>query len=388
MKRSLIFIALILFAIGGGPLLALDLTGVLDSTINYTAGAGEAADHSFGLEQFANLRLRARGERTTFISAFNLIAISGNFLETAYMMSGMNPNPALPFSPIIHGQNYAAGIELERLYFRVHGDHFDVEAGLRRMPFGFGQVWGSSDFLNPRNPLAHNARPRGVLGADVSFYPTDTTMLMLFGAAPRNPFVSDGGGFVPGFKLEQHWSRASLQALYAFQTPLEDSRLGFHRFGLSIKADLELGFVFDALYTLNPDNPDGIQGLSMGVGFDYSFLGGNLIILVEYLFNGSSSASALGFGGYWTNHHYLFASATYRFNDFTSMTLATMVSFDDLSFSPIVTVNYEIFQGLTLNLTARLPLDQDTLAGGRTGELGPVNSGARFILNAGARLRF
>ena len=387
MKKRFVFFTAILLAVSGAGF-SQNLSVVLDSTINYTAGAGEAANHSVGFEQFANFRLHLRGERTTLITALNFIAITGNYLEAASLFASGNPHPYLAFTPIIHGQNYAAGMELERLYFRVHGDHFDFETGLRRMPFGFGQVWGSSDFLNPRNPLAHNARPRGVLGADLTFYPTHTMMLMLFAAAPRDPFVSDGGGFVPGISFEQHWSRASLQALYAFQTPHELSGPGLHRFGLSARADLELGFILDALYTLNPNNGGGIQGLSFGFGFDYSFFGGDLYILAEYLFNGSASASALGFGGYWTNHHYLFASATYRFNDFSSAALAAVFSFDDMSFSPILTVAYDLFQGFTLNLTARVPLDREVLTGGRPGELGPVNSGARFILNAGARLRF
>jgi hypothetical protein len=223
---------------------------------------------------------------------------------------------------------------------------------------------------------------------DFSFYPVDSMKLMLFAAAPGNPFISDGGGFVPGLSLDQHWNRASLQMLYALETPMEGSDLGIHRFGLSVKADVELGLVFDALYTLNPDNPEGVEGLSLGVGFDYSFLGGDLYVLAEYLFNGHASASALGFGGSWTNQHYLYASATYRFNDFCSLTLATVFCFDDLSFSPFATLNYELFQGFSLNLSARIPLDQDSLSGGRAGELGPANSRARFIVNGGARLRF
>ena len=364
MKQGFAFF-IILLVFGGCGLFTLDLTGVMDSTINYTAGAAEAEDHSFGLEQFANLRLRVRGERTTFVSAFNLVA-----------------------STLIHDSNYTVDMELERLYFRVHGDLFDIEAGLRRMAFGYGQVWGSSDFLNPRNPLAYNARPRGVLGADFTLYPADSMKLMFFAAAPENPFLSDDSGFIPGLSLDQHWSRASLQALYAYETPKEAVNPGIHRFALSIKADLELGLVLDALYTLNPDNPGGIQGLSMGAGFDYSFFAGDLYVLAEYLFNGNVSVSALGFGGNWTNQHYLFTSATYRFNDFCSLTLATVFCFDDLSFSPFAALNYELFQGLSLNLTARIPLDQETLSGGRAGELGPVNSGAKFILNAGVKLRF
>ena len=403
MKQRLFIFAFVFFLTGGflftpPILLAQDLSGVFDSTVNYTAGAGEAPAHSWGIEEYANLRLRLRpSDNVVFNAAFNLIAISGSYLTAAEKMEGQNLYPLLGSTPLVYGQNYAAGLELERLYLRINSDYFDTEAGLLRMNFGYGQVWGSSDFLNPRNPLFPNARPRGVLGADFSFYPTDSLKLMAFVAAPKDPMKFEGGGFLPGLSLDQHWDKVSVQGLYAYETPksfeenyLEGSEWGIHRFGLSLKADLELGFVADALYTLDPSNIRGIQGLSAGAGFDYSSLGGDLCLLFEYLFNGSSSVTALSFSNLtgWKNHHYLYGTALYRFNDYTSLALSTVFCFDDLSFSPFAILDYEVFQGFSLNLTARLPLDQETFANGRAGELGPVQSGARVVVNAGARLRF
>jgi hypothetical protein len=400
MKQCIsLFVLLLLitgFLFAAGP----ELSGVADTTVNYTAGAGDAPEHSFGIEEYANLRLRVRtGEKAIFYAAFNLIAISGNYLENGALLGGLYQNPYFASTPFIYGQNYAAGMELERLYLRINGDYVDAEAGLLRMNFGYDQIWGSSDFLNPRNPLFPNARPRGVLGANFSFYPADSLKLMGFVAAPKNPLEARGGGFLPGFSLDQHWDRASFQFLYAFQTPGSgdsDTGRGVHRFGLSLKADLELGFVADGLYTLNSEKAEGIDGLSLGTGFDYSFFDGDLYILAEYLFNGSSSATALGFGGDWSNNHYLYGTALYRFNDYCNLGLSTVFCFDDLSFSPFLTLNYDVFQGFSLNLSARLPMDQKTLNGGKAGELGPVppgpggsgTAGAKFIINAGARLRF
>ena len=156
MKKYSLFILIFLFALGRS--FAADWSGVLDSTVNYTLGTDETNEHSFGFEQYANLRLRIRTrERATFHAAFNLIAMSGNFAV-----------PAVTSGLAVSGENYAAAMELERLFVRIAGDHIDTEAGLLRMNFGYGQVWGPSDFLNPRNPLAYNARPRGVLGFNSS----------------------------------------------------------------------------------------------------------------------------------------------------------------------------------------------------------------------------
>jgi len=392
MRRYILFAFLAGFSVllSSAPLDAAELSGVLDSTVNYTAGAGSAPGHSFGLEEYANLRLRARtGDRGTFFAAFNVTAVFGNYALLS-VTNGL----------AVSGENYAAAMELERLYFRINGDYVDAEAGLLRMNFGYGNVWGSSDFLNPRNPLFPNARPRGVLGINAAFYPEDSLKFMTFITAPKNPLNYEGDGFIPGLSMDKHWDRASLQALYSFETPGFGEKYagvaenGIHRFGLSLKADLELGFALDALYTLNPDKYEKIEGLSLGAGFDYNFFGGIFYILAEYLFNGSASATARGFGGDWSNHHYMCGSLAYRFNDYCSMNISTLFCFDDLSFTPLAALNYEVFQGFTLNFSVRAPLDQKTLGNGKAGELGPVppwpdgTAGARLIVNAGAKLRF
>ena len=388
MKRYFIVVGIFCVA-AVGSLTAVELSGVFDSTVNYTAGAGDARAHSFGIEEYANLRLRVpAGDKAVFFAAFNLIAIAGNYLETAEVLGSLYPATSLTSTSLIYGQNFAAALELERLYFRINGDYIDAEAGLLRLNFGYGQVWGSSDFLNPRNPLVTNARPRGVLAADLSFYPIDSLKLMGFVAGPRDPLEASGGGFIPGFSLDQHWDRASLQFIYSFETPITGFEWGIHRFGLSVKADLELGFLADALYSLNPENVNGIEDLSAGAGFDYNFFGGDLYILFEYLFNGYSSVTAPGFGNIWTNHHYLYGTALYRFNDYCNLSLTAVFCFDDISFSPFVVFNYDIFQGFSLSLSSRLCLDQKDFGGTKAGELGPENNRARFIVDAGLRLRF
>jgi len=388
MKRFLLIC--LLFGFVGGIAFAAEpeLSGVANTTVNYTAGAGDAPEHSFGLEEYANLRLRVRaGEKAIFYAAFNLTALTGNYLENAALLGGLYANPYFASTPFIYGQNYAAGMELERLYIRINGDYIDAEAGLLRMNFGYDQVWGSSDFLNPRNPLFPNARPRGVLGVNASFYPLDSLKLMGFVAAPKNPLETKGGGEIHGLSIDQHWDRASLQALYAFQNPDTVFGQGIHRFGLSVKADLELGLVLDALYNLNPAKNDGIDGLSAGVGVDYSILGGDLFLLFEYLYCGKTSVSALGYGGGWQNNNYLYGTALYRFNDYCTFALSVVTCFDDWSFSPFAALNYELFQGLSFSLNVRVPLDRKTFGGGEAGELGPARTGTRLAVDAGIKLR-
>jgi hypothetical protein len=372
---------------GGNPAFADGpvFSGVLESRADFTAGAGDERDFSYGLEEYANLRMRFDiRERAVFYGAFNLIAASGNAAR-AVIAGGLSGS--------VHGagENYAAALELERLYFRVNGSYFDAEAGLMRLAFGYGQVWGSSDFLNPRSPLFPNARRRAILGMVLSAYPSDTARLRGFGSAPKNPLSAGGKGAVFGFSGDQHWDRLSLQGLYAFEVPREESTWGIHRAGLSLKLEAEAGFMADMLYTYDHRANPGIDGLSAGGGFDYSFFDGRFYWLMEYLFNGTHSDTARSpeKAEGLSKRHYLYGMVLYRFTDYTSLSLACTAGLTDCSFSPVVTAEHELFQGCTLSLSGRVPLDRDLFAkNGKTGELGPKQTGTRALIGLLVRLRF
>jgi hypothetical protein len=69
----------------------------------------------------------------------------------------------------------------------------------------------------------------------------------------------------------------------------------------------------------------------------------------------------------------LYTSFTWRFNDFTNISAALISCFDDISFTPLISLNHDLFQGATLTVTAQIPLDRDLFSGdGNRGELGPL----------------
>ncbi|MDR0378057.1 MAG: hypothetical protein LBH70_09725 [Spirochaetaceae bacterium] len=366
----------------------LTFSGIVNSKAAYTAGAGDAPDAAFGLEEYANLRIQAKiRDRAVFYGAVNLIAAAG---ASAGPLLAANPS-ALNAA----GDNYAAVIEPERLYIRLNGEYIDLDAGLMRLAFGFGQAWGPMDFLNPRDPRFPDARPRAVLGASAAAFPGDSAKLLIFGAAPRDS-LSTGGGFRFGLTGEHHGDYLSVQGLYAYETPRTDDSpsggpLGIHRLGLSLKAEAGAGLLADALYTYNHDQGTGIEGLAACAGLDYSFYDGKFYALAEYLYSGSYSSTAEGAG--LANRNYLYALLRYSWNDYTNTGLAGMICFDDWSFSPILTTEYELFQGFTLGLTVRVPLDREVFgANDAAGELGPLPpghaAGARAFLTMSGRLRF
>jgi hypothetical protein len=367
MKRFvLLFLVIMIFVANSINIMAQSITvsGLLDSSVSMRAGAGDSPAFSYGVEEYASLRMQAKlREFATVFGDVNFIAAAG---EPAYTV-----------------------IELERLYFRINTDAIRLDGGLLRLPFGYGLVWRPTDFLNPVNPLLPDARLRGVLGAGLSWYVTDTLKLAGFGAAPRNAFSQSGEGGHAGLLFEQSWDKIDMQAIYFFESPQTRSNSGIHRVGVSIKADLELGFVVDVLYSYNHEQGTGIDGLSLSGGFDYSYFDGNLIVLIEYLYNGSSSSTSGNGGGGFANEHYLYTGFTWRFDDLTNAGLALVSGFSDVSFTPIVSFNRELFQGATLIFSAQIPLDRDLFSGdGNSGELGPLLSRRYFDGSVKLRLRF
>jgi hypothetical protein len=396
MKRTVrifgLFLGMMLLYTGTElPAEEFTLSGILDSKVSFQGGTGDAAPFLFGWEEYANLRLQKKiGDRADIYGAFNLIAVAGTSAQAASSFSGtaLNPFSASVFST---GDNYMAAMELERLYARIKGEYIDVDMGLMRLGFGFGQFFGPSDFLNPRNPLFPDARPRAALGTAISVYPEDTLKFLAFTITPKNPFNADGKGFLMGISGDKHWDRASVQVLYSFEAPQETGEYGIHRTGLSLKADVELGVTADLLYGYNHQVRTGIEGLSVSIGFDYSFFDGKFYILTEYLYNGAASSTAkssINQTGF-LNRNYLCGTFLYHLNDYTQINLTVLLGLDDISFSPSFTLEHDLFQGITLSLTGRVPLDRDTFTGnGRRGELGPQMTGANGLVTARVRLRF
>ncbi|MDR0556665.1 MAG: hypothetical protein LBG43_02170 [Treponema sp.] len=346
------------------PRQAPALSGILDTTVQSVAGKDS---FTIQFEEYANLRLQTKIKGfAVFNAAFNLIAVSGNAVAAPVNVSDDPAVFALPASGFTAGENYAAYMELERLSLRLNSDYVDADMGLMRLAFGYGQIFAPSDFLNHRNPLNPNARLRGILGLALSFYPVDDAKLQVFASAPKNPLSTNGGGWNAGLAVDRHWSRVSLQAIYAFETPRDapqSAPFGVHRIGLSIKADTAVGLSADALYIYNHDDPQGLDRFSASGGFDYSFFDGKLYLLGEYLFSGASSATAFSqenpFG--YRDRHNIYALVQYAFTDYTSASAACMFGFGDHepSVTPILTVTHELFQGFSLNLTVQAPLKEE-----------------------------
>lgn len=357
-----------LAALGGlsvWPALAApsDLSGSVSSTLSGALAPSDATV-AWGAEQYANLRLRAAvGEAASFEAAVNLVAASG----TAALAPGLTQGPG-----------YGSALEVERLSFRSRGEKLDVQAGLLRLAFGYGQAWSPSDYLLAPNPLVPDARPRGVLGTVVSAYPADTARVAVFGLMGTNPAVLDGSGSTAGAVADLHGTLGSVQTLYTYQVPAAAAQ-GVQRVGLSLKANTDLGLVVDALYAADPALT-GWDALAAAAGLDASLDAGKATLVAQYLFRGPGPLSPGSLVASGRDRQYVLVSLGYRPDDFTGLSLVCVSSLDDASVAPLLSVTHEPFQGLTLSLTLRAALG--------TGEWGATNTGSRGAATVKAVARF
>jgi hypothetical protein len=342
-----------------------------------------ADDVSAGIEEYANIRLKTyAGDYATFYAAFNVIAQAGSGAQTAAASGAAN------------AANYISTIVLERLYFYIATDKAGLDAGLFRLAFGYGQAFSPSDFLSPRNPLFPDARPRAILGAAFSVYPTAMSSLRVFATAPRDPLLSNRDGLIYGLSAELHGRRLSAQALAAYEAKTAAVPDGIYRAGASVKADVLVGLYADLLYehapvTVAPEGlaasiPNGHNGLAACLGADYTvaLFAKPLYLAAEYLYSAEGSVtaySATNRTGF-RHRHYIYARSSYSLDDYTTLAAACLAGPEDGSLSPSLTISHEFFQGLSLTTTARFPLGD--------GELGPEAGSVSALYSVKVTLRF
>jgi hypothetical protein len=357
-----ILLALIFFAVGAYGIAADApvFSGVFNSTLTTGAGTGVLPDFYWGLEEYANLRLKQQvGDHGSVYMALNLIAaggISALALQTSPFgfSASVNENDNT-------NVNYAAAMELERLYIHLTGEKIAFDGGLMRLAFGYGSVFSPNDYFNPKNPLYPDARQRAVLGANFIVYPTDMLRLQFFGVGPKDSFKIDGEGLNAGLAAENHWNKVSAQVLYSIETDA-------HNFGLSLKADLPVGITADILWTYRQGESATVEGLAASGGLDYTFAvtTHTIYLLAEYLYNGTISKM-----DDYAEHHYLYGAAKLSINDYTSFTLGALAGLADSSVTPLISFSTDLFQGAALTLQAQAPLG--------AGELGSEAANSYFI---------
>lgn len=367
------------------------ISGNTSASFFGAAGAAESPDYLYGTELYANLRLEAdAGTNAVFYTAVNFIAASGakalplygDYLVLGQLLSsGLDPEAAVTAEELFPVNSYVSLIELERLYMGIQSEYTDTDLGLMRMAFGYGQAFSPTDFLNPPNPLVPDARPKGIIGANITAYPAFDSTVQVFAVMPRDALNLEGEAALFGAAIDKHWSRASLQALYVYQVPDDARDLGLHRVGTSLKLDLEAALVLETLFTQDLEEGTDFDNLDFALGLDYSFIDGKLYTLVQYLHNASNTGLS--------KDQFLFAQGMYSYSDFTRFGASCLFSLDDHSFTPALLWEHDPYQALSISLTGRIYADRNSLGIGRgNGELGPERNKMQGSVDVAAKLRF
>jgi hypothetical protein len=326
-------------------------------------------------------------------------------------------------------------LKLERLYFRVGGDRYDVETGLIRIARGYGYVFSPMDIFNPRdvtNTLDPQSRPEGKWGVHATFYPQDLWKIEAFGLAPEDRFEKGPWGSVLGAATTFSVGKNNFDMVYALEFPEvpcgsdpADSSLPpytnndfTHVTGVAFKTDIEIGLYVELVYLWEqPAFFKGYEGLRASCGVDYTFSGMDLYLLAEYLFYGGGHADwgRAGLDSLYTSpdwkrvppseraafldltkaplpfarHDYLFLMGRYTPRQDLGLGASILAGLDDPSALCTLFAEYEAVQGLTLQFSFLQPLDAETFdSSARPGEWGSTSLGFYQALRVGARVRF
>ncbi len=340
----------------------------------------------------------------------------------------------------------AAEVELvlERLYFKAGNEWLDVETGLIRIARGYGYLFSPLDLFNPRdvaNSIDPQARPPGKWGVHATFYPQEMWKVELFGLASDNPLERGFWGSRFGAATTFSLGKTSVDILYSLFLPeieqgLDPASLSLPPYtnndfsqvaGFALKTDIEIGLFVEAVYRLDhrllrePTAGDGLftgyEGLQAAMGVDYTFARADLYLLGEYLFYGGGHVdwACAGLDSLYTSpdwkelapaermaffdatkrplpfarHDYLFLLGRLTPRQDLGLGASALCGLDDLSALCTLFAEYEVIQGLTLELSLLVPLDRTTFGlSAEAGEWGSISLGFHQMLRVAAKVKF
>ncbi|MCK4796626.1 MAG: hypothetical protein KAT05_04550 [Spirochaetes bacterium] len=421
-------------------------------------------EFSWGWNNYANLRFKADiGEYLTFGFAVNINMLAGNYTEMyqlyyAQMILSVNDPLAVSLEsdnlfsiPFYYKSTYIGSFDLERLYFRVGNDYFDINTGLIRIARGYGYSFSPMDFFNPKDPLNLKARPEGKLAFVSTFYPADMWKIEAFVVAPDNPINSQGWGFKFGSATQFNVNKFNFEFLYTFFLPeieynKDPAELNLpeyinndfsHIIGFSMKADIEIGLFIDAIYRLDHKvlwygsyygKPFyGYEGLEAAIGIDYTInipgTYASIYLLLEYMFYGTGMidwwdkdiddiyAEKNPLGNkldpwyetaplermpnlekkplYFARHDYIFGLINFKINNYVTISTGYLFGIDDQSSILSGSIEIEPFQAFTINISAMFPFAWEMINHTRSpGEFGSTNIGYYQNYKISVKMKF
>jgi len=346
----------------------------------------------------------------------------------------------------IYARENAADVKLglERLYFKAGNEWLDVETGLIRIARGYGYLFSPLDLFNPRdvaNSVDPQERPPGRWGIHATFYPQEMWKAELFGLASDDPEERGFWGSKIGAATTFSLGKTSFDLLYALFFPeieygLDPTSLSLPPYtnndysqvvGIAVKTDVEIGLFVEALYRLDhrllreaaagDGQLTGYEGLQAALGVDYTFAGANLYLLGEYLFYGGGHVdwASAGLDSLYTSpdwkrlspaerivlfdttkrplpfarHDYLFLLGRFTPRQDISFGASALCGLDDLSALCTLFTEYEVIQGLTLELSFLVPLDRTSFGlSAEPGEWGSISLGFHQLLRVAAKVKY
>ena len=416
----------------------------------------------WGWNNYANLIMDTSiNDNLSFSMSFNINTFSGNYSDTyqlyykAFAQSifqSLYSNVPQNYSsflsiPFYYKDSYVGNVELERMYFNVGDNYFNLQAGLFRMSHGYGYTFKPMDFINPPNPINPTIRPEGRLGILATFFPMPLWEIETYMIAPENPIEENGWGFKFGADTKMNFRKLHMEFMYNLFLPeiqyhYKPSDLNLpnyvnndfaHLIGFGLKADVEVGLNFEMTYNIDQGQLASdkyynstwyfYKGLQIAAGIDYtipiSYTDSKFYLLAEYYFNGpgnvdwgNKNLNDLYTDDYlWKNndpinreqyvntnlkpeiferHDYISGLVRFTLNTYVSFTATYLFGADDQSSLLGWNVEIEPFQSFTIDVNGLYPLDLQDISttAFNPGELGSLNLGYFQDYRISAKIKF
>lgn len=250
---------------------------------------------------------------------------------------------------------------VDRLFLRWEEGGTRVTLGRQRIAWGVGYAFSPLDQFNPPNSVDPTAPRQGIDALVLRRSLGDLSYVSLVGVLPR----TSGGGIGSDPAVGGIWgtniAKTDLSLSY-----LSDPVKAGHQWGIAAKGDLGVGWHLEGVYQKSwGTRADSDKGQWLGVlGLDYSFLGGKLLSMVEYLYDetGEPDPARYNYGLLLAGQRqtlgtrYLFGQTSYQVDEFVGVSLSGLANLADKSGAIQPALNWQLDDNTRVDFGLAIPV--------------------------------
>ncbi len=246
---------------------------------------------------------------------------------------------------------------VDRLFLRWEEGETRVTLGRQRIAWGMGYAFSPLDQFNPPNPVDPTATRQGIDALVLRRSMGDLSYLSLMGVLPQASGKISADPAIGGI-WGTNIAKTDLSLSY-----LSDPVKADHQWGIAAKGDLGVGWHLEGVYQRPWDK--SARGLwQEAFGLDYSFMGGKVLSMVEYLYDETGEPDPARYnqglllaGGRQTlGTRYLFGQTSFQVDEFVGVALSGLANLADKSGVIQPALNWQLDDNTRVDFGLAIPV--------------------------------